>query len=483
MGKKTVVSVGCRIPAGLSEFVSFDSKSSLLDWDIIFFNPGITYYAFSYETYQGKPALSDDRSFRLREAAEHWKRELSEAFRAGKTVFVLLSELQEVFIDTGEREYSGTGRSRQTTRVVAPFNNYQTLPLQLAVTASEGRGMKLTPAGGLLADYWREFSQHSAYRVWISGKIGTPLVVTVAGDKTVGAILQNAETGGALILLPYLDLWSDEFFEEHEEEDDEQATDIVWTEEATAFGHKLLNCLVAIDKALKRTSATTPMPEWVSAPVYVLPKEAKLREELLKVESALEELAAQKEGLRAKVVEEGSLRCLLYEKGTPLQNAILLALQLLGFQAAPYRDSESEFDVVFECPEGRLLGEAEGKDGHKINIDKLRQLEMNIHEDFEREGVTEIAKAVLFGNACRLDPLDARPGYFTAKCLTAARRSGTALVRTPDLFGVAQYLSDENDPEFARKCREAILMTEGEIVSFPEIPEVRGEFRVSEATE
>ena len=215
----------------------------------------------------------------------------------------------------------------------------------------------------------------------------------------------------------------------------------------------------------------------------MLPKEAKLREELLKVESALEELAAQKEGLRAKVVEEGSLRCLLYEKGTPLQNAILLALQLLGFQAAPYRDSESEFDVVFECPEGRLLGEAEGKDGHKINIDKLRQLEMNIHEDFEREGVTEIAKAVLFGNACRLDPLDARPGYFTAKCLTAARRSGTALVRTPDLFGVAQYLSDENDPEFARKCREAILMTEGEIVSFPEIPEVRGEFRVSEATE
>jgi hypothetical protein len=69
----------------------------------------------------------------------------------------------------------------------------------------------------------------------------------------------------------------------------------------------------------------------------------------LKVERTLEELAAQKEELKTKIVEEGSLRPLLYEKGTPLERAILQALQLLGFQAAPYRDSESEFDVIFEC--------------------------------------------------------------------------------------------------------------------------------------
>jgi hypothetical protein len=110
----------------------------------------IASYIRSYSTFQGKPALSDDRSFRLREAADHWRRELSNAFRAGKTIFVLLAPLQEVFIDTGRREYSGTGRNRQTTQIVTGFNNYQTLPIETTVTASEGRAIKLTREGILL---------------------------------------------------------------------------------------------------------------------------------------------------------------------------------------------------------------------------------------------------------------------------------------------------------------------------------------------
>jgi hypothetical protein len=495
MPKKTIASVDCEIPGGLSEFVSFESKASLLDWDVLLFNTSIASYSFSYEMYQGKPSLNDDRSFRLREAADHWKRELSEAFRAGKTVFVLLSEFQEVFIDTGQRQYSGTGRNRQTTRMVALFNNYQVLPIDITVTASEGRGIRLTREGELLADYWREFGDCSMYKVLIYGKIGMPLLVTTAGAKTVGSILQNRETGGALILLPYLNLFSEEFYEEEpasspdegsvsdkgaKDEDEEEAR-IVWTEKGTVFGHKLLDCLLAIDKTLREASATTPAPGWVNNQLYVLPKEAKLREELLKVESALEELATNKENLKTKIVKEGSLRRLLYEKGPPLEMAILQALQILGFRAESYRDSGSEFDAVFECGEGRLLGETEGKDNHSINVEKLRQLEMNIHEDFERDGVTEIAKGVLFGNAYRLNPLDKRGDYFTHKCMTAAKRGGTALVRTPDLFYVVQYLSEENDEEFAKKCREAILTTKGDIVTFPEIPVRSPESKVRKA--
>ena len=496
MAKRTVVSVDCEIPGGLSEFVSFESKTSLLDWDIILFNPSITSYIFSLETYQGKSSLDDARSFRLREGAEHWRRELSEAFRVGKTVFVLLSELQEIFIDTGRREHSGTGRNRQTTQIVAPFNNYQVLPIDMTVTAAEGKGIKLTREGALLADYWREFSDHSVYKVLIAGKIGTPLLITTAGAKTVGAMLQSRETGGTLVLLPYLNLWSEEFYEESEEdpdaddeqeseedEEDEEEANLRWTEKGTRFGHKLLNCLLAIDTVLKQASAATPAPDWVGAPLYILPKEAKLREELLQVESTLEELAAKKEELKIQIVEEGSLRRLLYEKGPPLEVAILQALQLLGFRAEPYRDSDSEFDVVFECAEGRLLGEAEGKDNYPINVDKLRQLEMNIHEDFARDGVTEMAKAVLFGNAYRLRPLDDRGEYFTQKCMTAAKRNETALVRTPDLFRVAQYLSDEPDQAFAKKCREALLATKGAIVSFPEVIGVSPESKVKRAAD
>ena len=121
MVKRSVVSVGCDIPGGLAEYIAFDSKASLLDWDIILFNPNIKSYLSTFQTYQGKPSLNDDVSFRLRDAVQHWRRELAEASQAGKTVFVLLSALKGIVIDTGRREYSGTGRNRQTTRIVEDF--------------------------------------------------------------------------------------------------------------------------------------------------------------------------------------------------------------------------------------------------------------------------------------------------------------------------------------------------------------------------
>ena len=97
---------------------------------------------------------------------------------------------------------------------------------------------------------------------------------------------------------------------------------------------------------------------------------------------------------------------------------------------------------------------------------------MNILEDFDRENVSEMAKGVLFGNAHRLLPLHERKEWFTAKCIAAAKRNGIALVRVPDLFFIVRYLSTNNDPEFAVECRKAILVTHGEIVEFPKVPEL-----------
>ena len=132
--------------------------------------------------------------------------------------------------------------------------------------------------------------------------------------------------------------------------------------------------------------------------------------------------------------------------------------------------AESEFDVVFTSPEGRFLGEVEGKDNKAVNIDKLSQLERNLQEDFAREEVEEYAKGVLFGNAYRLRLPSERSKFFTKKCISGAKRSKVALVRTPDLFEVAKYLREHNAPAFAQKCREAIMQAEGEVVNFPKVP-------------
>jgi len=482
MSKKTIASVDCEIPGSLSEFIEFDSRASLLDWDIILFNLSITGYTFARDSYKGKPSLDDDRSFRLKENVDHWRHQLSDAFQAGKTIFIILPAVQEVFIDTGQREYSGTGKNQQSKRIVNLCGNYKILPIDLTVTPSEGKGIELTHAGTLFADYWREFSKHSMHKVLIEGNIGEPVLATKSGQKTVGSLIKNPGTGGTIMLLPYLDLWSDSFSEEKEvekkgndrskdeEEDDDEEVEIVWTKAGIVFGHKLFNCIVEIDRALRESTATTPAPDWAGASEYVLPKESKIRNSLFKVEADIEKLQRDKDELKMSILEESLPRRLLYEKGTALEGAIVRVLKMIGFRAAPYRDSESEFDVVFEADDVRLLGEAEGKDSKPISVEKLRQLEMNIHEDFGREGISQVAKGVLFGNAFRLQPIDTRGEYFTDKCRTAAARSGTALVRTPDLFRIIQYLSSNSDDDYAKRCRKAIVDSKGEVVVFPAVP-------------
>ena len=154
-----------------------------------------------------------------------------------------------------------------------------------------------------------------------------------------------------------------------------------------------------------------------------------------------------------------------------MEDAVLQAMHLMGFEASRYRDPTSEFDVVLECPEGRCIGEVEGRDSKAIDISKMRQLAMNIQEDFSREEVQEMAKGVLFGNAYRLTAPPDRPDtHFTEKCATAARSNRTALVRTCDLFEVAKALVDNPDETFTAACRQAIFDASGQEVRFPVHP-------------
>ena len=159
----------------------------------------------------------------------------------------------------------------------------------------------------------------------------------------------------------------------------------------------------------------------------------------------------------------------MYEKGKPLEAAIINALQIIGFKARPYKDATSEFDVVFESSEGRLIGEAEGKDTKAVNVDKLRQLSMNIHEDLLREEITSQAKGVLFGNGYRLQAVETREVAFTDKCVSAALTSSTALIATADLYKAAQYLSAKFDSDFAALCRDKMLSGVG-ITMLPNPP-------------
>lgn len=478
---KNILTIGLQLASDAARNEEFQSKISLLDWDIILFRPEISGFFSTYrDHYQGKLSLNDLSSFQLKECCEHWRREIKQALDAGKTVVVFLSPIQEVYIDTGEREYSGTGRNQKTTRLVALYNNYKSLPMPLSLVNSTGSAMKLAHLGAeILAPYWAEFGPVSEYKVLLAQDTKSVCITTKNGDRPVGAIMRSQTSSGALILLPDIDFFPEDFIHHEEDEGDEEGG--IWTPKATQFASRMMSAVIALDKALHSAGEVTPEPAWATGSAYVLATERSLRSELLDAERKVEEAQREKEDLLEKLKVAGSLRGLLYEKGKPLENAIIDALKVIGFQAAPYKEADSEFDVVFESPEGRLLGEAEGKDAKAINVDKLRQLAMNIHEDLRREEVSEPAKGVLFGNGYRLVPPAERNVQFTEKCITAAQLSSTALLPTSELFVAAQYISECSDESYAKICREALLKGVG-LVSMP-VPPEENEEKISDVSE
>jgi hypothetical protein len=406
MAQRKIVTVELEIGSSLVDHIDFNSTHSLLDWDVVVFLPDIGSMSVSNDTFQGKTALYENQSFRLKEQCEHWRREIKSSLDAGRTVICYLTPLLEIFVDSGKREFSGTGRNQKTTRLLSQYSNYDCLPVSLKPRSVSGKAMKLSPKAAALSPYWSDFGALSEFKVILQDKVPSISIQTKANDLNVGGIY-SFPAGGNLVLLPMLDFYDDLFFEEEDEDGD-----MGFSEEGLKFGARLHHAWLALDTALRSANEITPAPDWVTSDEYALKDEASARAALLEAETALVLAQRAKEEAADRSAAAGALRALLYEKGRALEQVIVKSLKILGFSAMPYKDDHSEFDVVFMSSEGRFLGEAEGKDNKAVNVDKLRQLSMNIHEDLQRDDVELPAKPVLFGNGNRLiSPADRGPQF------------------------------------------------------------------------
>jgi hypothetical protein len=417
---KRIFAVGFNRRGTSIKSIPFSSERTLLEADIVVYKPTL-----------GSSYPKKDYSKEL----QHWHSELKAVLEAGKVVIV--------FLVKPKRE------------------SYRALPIRFEHQVRKGREIVLASDFSYFASYWQEFADYSSYEVTIQGEFSDVLLKTKSGDHIVGASTRIGQ--GVLILLPPVHYSKERFMRSIKGSEDGDAV----------FGKKLEYHLVELAKKAGEAANDTVPPDWTRQSKYRLREENDIEKEIAAKVEEIRSLEEQKWRLEQRLHKAKGLKQLLYEQGHQLEQAILEALQLLGFEAKPHQDGESEFDAVFVSPEGRFLGEAEGKDRRQINIDKLSQLERNLQEDFAREGVTEYAKGVLFGNAHRLVVPEDRPSTFTQKCVKGAERSNIALVRTPDLFEAARYLKENDDPQYARQCREAICQSEGKIVKFPDVPTTR----------
>ena len=131
--------------------------------------------------------------------------------------------------------------------------------------------MRLAPRGAeLISSYWKEFEEISRYKVVLSGEKIPTCITTKNGEKSVAAIYRRKNSNGAMILLPDIDFYDDEFLEEKDGKK-------VWTKAAEIFSSKLVKAVVSLDKALKTEGESTPEPGWAKEKEYQLSKESEVR--------------------------------------------------------------------------------------------------------------------------------------------------------------------------------------------------------------
>ncbi|HCA79055.1 MAG TPA: hypothetical protein DEP53_04905 [Bacteroidetes bacterium] len=453
--ERRIISIGYEIPGSSDSTYDYASDQSLLDADIVIFEPD------EFDSDSEKPSYDESYSFELKENTRHWRTELSTALEYGKTVFVVVRKYRLAKVHTGKQELKGS----KVINYVEDYSNYAFLPIEVPPIIARGGSEIVYTGHPAFANFWKDFNGYLKYESYFDGKIKTPVFVTKTGERTIGGVFKVGK--GNLVFIPPIE-YDEEKFTKH----DTKNNKVFWTKEAVAFGNKLVNSLFEIDKVLRSDSQKTPPPNWIQEAAYSSEEEFQIISNIETLSKQLENLGGKKNALLSDLEKVRQSKDLLFETGKRLENAVTNALRILGYSAENYNDGNLELDQVILSPEGdRFIGECEGKDTSAVNIDKFRQLEENIQSDLQRPEVKKPAIGILFGNGFRLTKPQERNEQFTAKCLTSAKR-GTVLVRTMDMYPLFQYLKKNKDEDFAKECRRAILTSVGGVVSFPAIPKV-----------
>jgi hypothetical protein len=463
--EKQIFTIGYTIPTFEKNQVDFNNGQSLMDADILLISPDALEPIGHWVNF----TVSDggcydvDASKTYKQKMSSLRKEIEDHLNAGKNVFILLTKEEEYSLSSGV----STEKKGQNMYQTGTYSNYNFLPINLGTrTSASGKHIEFS-GNSLFSDFYEKFKGSLEYQLYVENPNGAQAIFT-GKDKTkiLGAIYKVGN--GHLIALPFID-YDEKKFTEYKGKG--QKRKAYWTKDAIQFGRSLVKVFADIDKALRRGGDRTPPPDWTNEKDFQLVQENALERKIEKKSKDIEKLILEKDELLAKLDQEARLRDLLFEKGKGLENAISIALEILGYTTKNFNDGNLEIDHVIISPENdRFIGEAEGKDTSAVSIDKFSQLTRIVQEDLRREEVEKPATGVLFGNGFRLTKTSERGEQFTTKCINTAKSFNYILVRTTDLFQVAKYVKESKDEAFAKSCRDALKSGVGGIVNFPGVP-------------
>ena len=245
MTKRAIFSIQTDVPSRDIHKIRRGSNQTLLDADIVLFTPYLD-VLLTDVIVEGKPQLSEERSFVEKKIRSHLQQEIVTAVNNGKLIIVYLSEPRSAVLTTESGYFDDE------------IASYDAVPCIKRLSATTGTKMKLTSAGSVIATYWDEFSQLSTYRVAIEGDFSEVLLQSEVADRIVGAIT-HGDKNGALLFLPQISFKNRELYNEETR---------TWTEAGLQAGKRFVSAIVALADTLATSGELTPAPDWTSDGKY-----------------------------------------------------------------------------------------------------------------------------------------------------------------------------------------------------------------------
>lgn len=289
-------------------FLSFENiNTALMDYDILIFHPNLFYKksnnkSYSYEEYN---------NINL-----EWSNKIYE-FLCNKNIFIFATKPTQLS--------SKTIYSPVRTSYIYTSDIFETI-LKFINKKEEYGKVILKKTNGILDNFYNRFKELLQYNITYekvmlnntlfnrslstNSQINSQSIDIFTGrDKNkISSSIIKIDNGGNILLLPEV------VFEETKDLTD------------------LLNIIVEIDKKLKNIK--NPKPQWLeNNENYSISISESIKSKLANIDKEINKLNENKEKLNQNLEKEEQIKDLLFENGKPLENAIIEALRILGYEA------------------------------------------------------------------------------------------------------------------------------------------------------
>ena len=401
---------------------TFTSAVSVFDYDVVVWDPAGTSrrYEGHYTTeYRGRPAPNPADSVALVDAVQRRRQEFKDFLALGRSLIVVACPSKVMYVDSGKRETSGTGRNQKVTTIVDDIDLLDAVPFEIKTTA--GAGLELRNVSPRSESLWRQTREGWIYRCYLDKYPGEKLF-EVAGTQKVAGSVHLTGDGGVFALLPepYVSPETAESEDDASAEAEKQSVDLTaaamieW-----AFG-------------LSLADADVP-PDWTAQ--FRFPTELLREQELAKLERSVSRLLKKMEGLKRDQAEDDSWKRLAYATGAALEEQARRAFEVLGFSVLEAERGRS--DLRLEYSGTRVVVEVKGlsKSAAEKNA---AQLEKWVAEELA-EG--DSAKGILVANTWREIPPDQREIDYPDQMIPYASARGHCLVTGLQLLALARAVA------------------------------------------